>query len=171
MECPICYKGIEISAIGSCTHHFCYDCIVKWCRYGGTKCPTCKLSITHIRQDQEFDILNRKLLNIDENFIKPEKNIIKPEKNIIIINFERNDNAGITLKNYYKKFGNRGSGVIVSKINETNKCYKNGLRKNDIILSINNIPCIDHKRAISIVNQCVTSSSQMVCSLLKIIKL
>lgn len=31
MECPICYDYINISCIPSCTHHFCYSCILKWC--------------------------------------------------------------------------------------------------------------------------------------------
>ena len=30
MECPICYEYITISAIPSCTHHFCYSCLAKW---------------------------------------------------------------------------------------------------------------------------------------------
>ena len=124
MECPICYNLICDSAIGSCTHHFCYNCIIQWCQFGGTKCPICKISITHIRPDTEFDILNRKISKVN-------KTIIKNNLNILVINFE----------------------------------------KDDIILFINNIPCIDHSQAIHIVNRCVISSDQMTCSLLKIRKI
>ena len=39
MDCPICYKIIENSCIGSCVHHYCYSCLIKWCKFGGTTCP------------------------------------------------------------------------------------------------------------------------------------
>ena len=35
MDCPICFNLINNSAIGSCTHHFCLSCLVKWCEFGG----------------------------------------------------------------------------------------------------------------------------------------
>ena len=157
MDCPICYNSINYSAIGSCTHHFCYDCLIKWCEFGGTKCPICKIFITHIRHDGEFDILNGKKFGND----KPLKN----NSNIITV-FKKDESAGITLKNNYSN-NTRAPGIIISKINEKCKCYESGLRKNDIILFINNIPCIDHKQTINIINECVISSTQMICSLFK----
>lgn len=165
MECPICYNIIKQSAIGTCTHHFCFTCLIKWCEYGGVKCPTCKVPITQIRFDQEFDNINN--INNIEN--SSRVNNPCPE---IIVTFERNSQAGITLENNYDMmgFGHRGPGVRVSKINESHQCYKNGLRKKDIILFINNVPCSDHKQAIDIINQCALSTSSMKCSLLKEIK-
>ena len=58
MECSICYNIIENSCIGSCTHHFCYNCLLKWCSQGGKHCPMCKEFIYQIRLDKEFDNIN-----------------------------------------------------------------------------------------------------------------
>jgi predicted metalloprotease with PDZ domain len=159
MECPICYTAIKNSAIGSCTHHFCVACLVKWCQFGGTTCPTCKLPITEIRLDKEFDQLNGQgtYLNLPNNCEK------------ITINFEKNNSAGITLENNYGflNMTTRGPGVVISKIEEKNECYKGGLRLKDTILFINNIPCTDHKQSIDIINKCAIIHTAMVCEILR----
>ena len=158
MDCPICFNIITNSSIGSCTHHFCTDCLIKWCEFGGNKCPTCKTVITMIRPDREFDAIN-----------SPETisiSIGNYGKNISI-DFSKNDCAGITLENNESLLQGRGPGVMITKVDERKKCYKNGLRKGDILLFINNIPCIDHKQTINIINECVISSTQMICSLFK----
>lgn len=173
MECPICYNIIQCSAIGTCTHHFCYKCLLQWCNYGGTKCPICKEPIIYIRSDSEFDIQNRKIQAIQDTQaiqdiscnIVAKDDIIKHDK-IKIINFEKEDSAGITLKNSYTRNNSRAPGVIIYKIDKNCKCYKDGLRKNDIIISINNIPCINHKQTISIINNCLITSTRMICTLL-----
>lgn len=157
MECPICFNLIKESVIGSCTHHFCKFCLIKWCEFGGTNCPTCKTPITHIRSDIEFDRLSGNI-GVDP----------RNEENYIIIKFVKEDKAGITLENYYSYLGlgTRGPGVIITKINENAKCYKEGLRKKDIILAINNIPCVDHKQSIDIINNCWRESTTIICSIL-----
>ena len=38
MECPICFNLISYICVGSCTHLFCYECILKWCKNGGKQC-------------------------------------------------------------------------------------------------------------------------------------
>ena len=159
MDCPICFNSITNSAIGSCTHHFCRECLIKWCEFGGTKCPTCKMSISQIRSDQEFDALN-----ITSSSYSGANN------NDLTIDLEKNDMAGITLENHYSYlgFGQRGPGVVITKINEKGKCFKSGLHKGDILLSINNIPCIDHKQSIDIINNAVISSTRLTCEILKI---
>ncbi len=160
MECSICMNVIKESAIGSCTHHFCKYCLIRWCEYGGTTCPTCKIHITHIREDKEFDILN----NNQENDNRLDN------RNTIVVRFTKDDIAGITLENYhsYLGLGERGPGVIISKINENGKCYEQGLRKKDVILSINNIPCVDHKQSIDIINKCWREKNVMACSILNL---
>ena len=160
MDCPICFNNIKNSAIGSCTHHFCLPCLIKWCQYGGLYCPICKLSITEIRPDKEFDGLlgNDDSILIDNNFKK------------IIIKFNCNERAGITLQNNYTSFGitwRRAPGVIISKIRQQDKCYKSGLRNKDVLLFINNIPCADHKQTIEIINKCVEANMLMTCELLR----
>ncbi len=157
MECPICFNIIENSAIGSCTHHFCLKCIVKWCQFGGTKCPTCKTFISEIRQDREFDQINN-----------PSGNHSYTIPNQITINFPNKSCIGITLRNNYNWFGlgSRGPGVVIKKLSKNSMCYKEGLRAGDIIIFINNIPCIDHNQVIQIINRCAFINNSISCTLL-----
>jgi len=127
--------------------------------HGGTSCPKCKIIISEIKPDPEFDFINTSIIN-SEIFIDISKNY--KEK---IINFKQTEAAGITLTNNYKN-NKRAVGVKISKIDKKKQCYESGLRINDIIININNIPCINHKQAIDIVNYCVLSGKQMICILL-----
>ena len=135
MDCPICYNLIENSCITSCTHHFCYKCILKWCSVGGYKCPVCKTKIREIKFDREFDKLN------NPNSILPISNFTK----LITIDFS-NVTPGITLSN------NKGPGLLVKKLFKNGVCYNSGMREKDIILSINNINCMNHSESINIIN-------------------
>lgn len=157
MDCPICYTTIKNSAIGSCTHHFCLDCLLKWCENDGITCPTCNVPIRSIKRDIEFDKLNG-----CDSF---ELDTIVP---MIKISFDKDAIAGITLANNhtYMGMGDRAPGVVVSKLNDCNQCYKGGLRKKDIILFINKIPCMDHKQVINIINTAVAENSTISCTLL-----
>ena len=137
MDCPICYNLIENSCIGSCVHHFCYKCLIKWCHMGGTECPVCKKKIYEIQLDPEFDMIN----NPDKIFIS-----LDCLKNITI-DFDDKICPGITLKN-----NNSGPGVIIKNLNSNGKCYQSGLRKYDIILFVNKVPCVFHKNIIEIID-------------------
>lgn len=152
MECPICFNIIENSAIGSCTHHFCLSCIIKWCEMGGTECPKCKMHISQLRLDREFDQLNNPTSNSSIPIIS----------NQICIN---NSNISITLRNNYnwRGIGSRGPGVVITKLVEK---HKSGLKVGDIIILINNIPCIDHVQSIDIINRCIFTNSTITCKLL-----
>jgi hypothetical protein len=167
MDCPICFNIIKKSAIGSCTHHFCISCLIKWCEFGGTKCPTCKLPIIEIRPDKEFDEITEQYLS--DSFDLSDELDLSNNYEKITVNFKKNDLAGVTLENNYGflNMNSRGPGVVISKINEYQFCYKCGLRKNDIILFINNIPCSDHKQAVDIINGCCSANIKMTCELLK----
>ena len=166
MDCPICFNVIKKSAMGSCTHHFCLPCLLKWCEFGGTKCPKCKVLLSEIKLDREFDdiisLVEQETENISIN--RPQGN----ESNIVIT-FGKDTAAGITLENNYNwlGLGTRGPGVVISKINEDKQCYKDGLRKKDIIIFINNIPCINHEQTVKIIDYLVKSNSTMNCTLLK----
>ena len=159
MECPICLNVIKHSCIGSCTHHFCKSCLIEWCLHGGSSCPKCKIFISEIKPDPEFDFINTSITNID-NCMDISKNYKE-----IVIYFKPTERAGITLINNYKH-NNRAVGVRISKIDKKKQCYASGLRINNIIININNIPCINHKQAIDIVNYCVLSGKPMICILL-----
>ena len=161
MECAICFNIISNSCIGSCTHHFCLTCLIRWCQNNGTACPICKTLIREIRPDIEFNKLNC-----------PESPDLCTDNigHKIIVDFSNNENAGITLENNcsFGGLGIRGPGVIVTKINQKDKCYQSGLRKGDTIIFINNIPCTDHKQSIDIIDASVLVLSSINCVLLKI---
>ena len=150
MECPICYDTIQYSAIGTCTHHFCFKCLLNWVQNNGEKCPICKTRILSIRRDLEFDKL------IGNNEIELDK-LIKTIK----INFNKDERAGITLTNNFSKnyLQKKIPGVKVSNIVKNQNCFKYGVKKGDIILFINNIPCINHEQVIQIIDEAVKSNS------------
>ena len=166
MDCPICFNVIKNSAMGSCTHHFCLPCLLKWCEFGGTKCPKCKVLLSEIKIDREFD----NIISLVENTEGGHIPNYKPLKSDIIVSFPKDNLAGITLENNYSwlGLGTRGPGVVISKINDKYKCYKDGLRQKDIIIFINNIPCIHHEQTIKIIDHIVQNNGTMTCTLLKV---
>ena len=156
MNCPICLELIYKSATPSCSHHFCYSCLKNCCLQGIYICPICKLDIKDIKFDKEFDFINNKN-NIEYSINNFNK---------IIIDFDNNDEAGITLQNYFLN-NKRRPGVKVKSLKNDQKMYKSGIRKNDIILFINNIPCSDHVNSIKLINYASANGKTMICELLK----
>ena len=153
MQCPICYEEIIRSCIGSCTHHFCYQCIVRWCKTKNT-CPICKETINEIRYDSEFDILNNKIVSKTLNLF---------DENIKILDFSKycNLHGGITLAN-----NPDSPGVIVKRIVKDQIADICGFKIFDTILFINNIPCTSHKQTISIIDQHALMRKKVVCIML-----
>ena len=135
MECSICFKKIENSCIGSCTHHFCYVCLTHWCYMGGIKCPICQTPIYEIRLDREFDMINGSPSTpINAEFLKKinvQFSSIKP---------------GITLVK------NKGPGVKIKSLKHNEQCYLSGLREGDIIMFIGGVPCVNHKDVVFIID-------------------
>lgn len=184
MYCPICFKLISISCTPSCSHHFCYPCISKWCNKKiNPGCPICRVSIRELKFDQEFDQLIQiiKDNNINEekfnNIIENRSTLINKDttlynesyKNIfcsnrkIYIDFNNSNikiPIGITIKN------NKGPGVIIKNIIKNNMAYYSGLKVNDTILYINNIECTNHKQCIGILEDFQLSSKTACCILL-----
>lgn len=180
MECPICFEYINISCIPSCTHHFCYTCLIKWCNHKNEpKCPICKANIREIKFDKEFDELNNKLINLQNIDNNPEEINNKYFNNLIIYNdyinkFNinkkiyldfNNDNSdfsiGITVKN------NNGPGVKIIKVANNKIAHQSGLKKNDIVLYINNIECDSHELFINILNNLKKCNKTVCCVLLE----
>ena len=144
MECSICFKKIENSCIGSCTHHFCYICLTHWCYMGGIKCPICQLPIHEIRLDREFDMINGSVSTpIRNDFLKK-----------ITIQFS-GIKPGITLVK------NTGPGVKIYKLNKYDQCYLSGLREGDIIMFINGVPCVNHKDVVFIIDNSFMSKKSI----------
>lgn len=157
MECPICYNLINNSAMGSCCHHFCYECLIKWCRMSKSNCPVCKEKIYEIKLDKEFDNINNPkcLLN---DFINFKQNIIK-------IDFSNNNILpGITLKN-------NNPGVKIIKLVKNGRFALSGFELGDIIISINNVPTINHIDSIKIIDKNFDSEKIISVELLNIKKI
>lgn len=165
MDCVICYNHIITSCITSCNHHFCYKCLIDWCKIQNT-CPKCRTIIREIRPDREFDHLtyillnslaNNKLLDLSSNFFTLTNNNTEE----ITITFPPNTNAGITLKN------NNGPGVKITRLSYQGRGRICGLKEQNIILFLNNVPCINHKQAIDIIDHCMFSNKDLSCILIK----
>ena len=196
MECPICFDTIKNSCFGSCYHHFCFKCLTRWCVSHNT-CPVCKTYINQILCDKEFDLINNQLINknsgYDSSTIYVENYTdssgcgvgsgvgsgggggsggvehIVPSVSLgsnlfsITICFDDNIDKQIrlTLKN------NSGPGVYVYKISNDCRAYHYGMRKNDVILFVNNLPCYNHKQTIQVFDNCQLSSSNIICKILR----
>lgn len=151
MECPICFELIENSCVGSCMHHYCYKCLIKWISFGGIICPSCKETIYEIKMDKEFDLINNPNNNININDEYTRK---------LCINFDSNKPPGITIQNFKRL------GVKIIKLNKNDVCYNSGLREGDVIIKLNNIPCYNHNDAIKIIINSFEKKQKLFCELL-----
>jgi len=129
-------------------HHFCYPCLFQWC-VKNNSCPTCRQPIFEIKFDVEFDIL----LHGKESSIFRHPNQIK-------IAFPKGKKAGVTLRN------NEGPGVQITSLTEKDQFYLAGLRKGNVILFVNNIPCNNHNFAINIINNASYSNMPLLINTL-----
>lgn len=147
MECPICFEIIQNSCVGSCMHHYCYNCLLKWIHRGGTTCPICKQFIYEIKMDIEFDSIN----NTENNNI-----LITEYTKKNTISFHDSLPPGITITS------NKGIGVKICKLNSKDKFYKEGYRVNDILLFLNNVPCIEHFESIKIIKHAYENKKDLI---------
>lgn len=184
MECAICFNVMKKSCVPNCMHRFCYSCIIKWCKFGGTTCPLCKTFLSELKFDNEFDTVNiYSIKDIDNEIIK--KNTYQHDEiieellqlaigapiihritfnteHVMNIDFKNlNTHPGITIKTNFPY------GVKIIKINKKDECFKQGLRKNDIIIFINNIPCISHEQTINIIKDMHRKLKNIKCKLLR----
>jgi len=141
MDCPICHDTIKNATICSCVHHFCYDCITSWCKLKNT-CPVCNECIFELRRDTEFDKLNNNEDNTPNNL------------NELVIEMPDGTKPGVSLKN-------NSPGVKIIRLNKKDQFYKYGVPLNSIILFINNIPCINHKQSIDIIDSLTLSNKNI----------
>jgi len=149
MECSICYNHIFKSYTTDCLHHFCQHCLVKWCKNNST-CPKCRSFIIFIKPDPEFDNINS-----SNNSILPSplslsqifSTDISCNLSLFYIDFHNKSskNIGITLIN------NNGLGVKVKNLSNNGLAITSGLKCDQIILFINDIPCFNHKQSIGLI--------------------
>jgi len=174
MECGICLNTIKKSCVGLCNHHFCFKCMLRWCNFNNV-CPKCKSIITEIKLDPEYDVLINELMKMGVNDISRVdyfNNDIKlvDDKNAmgggnikeICITFKNNRGAGVTVVN-----NDDGPGVKIKNIDKGGCASNSGLKKDDIVLFINNVPCINHKQCSGIFKECVLSNRTAVCMIFK----
>ena len=141
MDCPICHDTIKNATICSCVHHFCYDCITSWCKLKNT-CPVCNECIFELRRDPEFDKLNNNEDNTPNNL------------NELVIEMPDGTKPGVSFKNNFP-------GVKIIRLNKNDQFYKYGVPLNSIILFINNIPCVNHKQSIDIIDSLCLSNKNI----------
>lgn len=152
MECAICLCNIEQSATGSCSHHFCYDCLMDWCK-ANTTCPKCRFEIREVRLDPEYD----ELLHGGA----PSERAASTKHPTIRLRLDPEHRAGITLTNPQS-----GPGVLVAYLKPSGRAYHCGLRVADVIVSINGLPATSHEQSIRIIEEATQCSRDVVCTLL-----
>lgn len=160
MECPICFKIIQDSVVTNCVHHFCKKCLNQW-GHKKDNCPKCRSFIYSIKNDEEFNSINKesyKLLDIENLENLDSSSLYDP----IFSKSESKTDEDINFYNLsisqlpFKKIGlslsgNSYNSVKISKVEPKGIASFVGLKKGDIILSINNIPSISHKQSIKII--------------------
>ena len=156
MDCAICLDRLQTPCgiTIPCIHHFCFNCIYE-CLLKIPTCPVCRTQITDLTHDPEFDQL------LNPNAIQTNKD---EEDNTIMLHFGREKciPAGITVANNTK-----GPGVKVIKTEQKGLAYRSGIRKRDVIIKINGIPCLNHKNVIDIVEKSMYAGGSLRCLLLK----
>lgn len=148
MDCPICHEVIKNATICSCVHHFCYNCITSWCKLKNT-CPVCNECIFELRRDHEFDKLNNNEDKLNNNEDNTPTNL-----NELIVEMRDGTKPGVSLKN-------NSPGVKIIRLSKKDQFYKYGVPLNSIILFINNIPCINHKQSIDIIDALTLSNKNI----------
>lgn len=170
MECGICLSNIVKSCYGSCSHHYCFDCLIRWCKKSNI-CPKCRCVINEIVLDSEFDELlyrlrQRSCDNTDTD-TGMDTNIGKEIDDLLKITICYDDNLPNNIYLYLTIANNNGPGVVIKRAEIYGRAYHYGLRKKDIILYINNVPCSNHQMAIDIINYHDKCRKTMVFAILR----
>tara|TARA_Y100000816_G_scaffold258135_1_gene212774 strand:- start:56 stop:442 length:387 start_codon:yes stop_codon:yes gene_type:complete len=125
---------------------------------GFNKCSICKTKILEIRLDKEFDQINNPT-SIDT--INGRHNINSKYTKKVYIDFDNIGKPGITLKN-------NEPGVKIVDLKKSEICYNSDLKINDIILHINNIPCLHHKFTIELIENLFASKKKCIFEILQL---
>lgn len=154
-ECSVCLEPIRQSTVGSCTHHFCHSCLLRTLHAGGVACPVCKEPIKEVRRDVEFDAL---LAPADAADARADP----------LAEFTRHlclppgKHAGLTL---CSREGT-GPGCVVLDVVRRDMAYKCGVRRGDVLISINGEPCTKPSRATELINQLSQTRSNETATLI-----
>jgi len=142
MECAVCL--LEMTAptvvLQPCCHHFCLGCVDEFLRQD-SRCPRCRRQVFQVACDTDFDCLLRNAA--------PGHTPKAVHDSPIVLRFEREAcvSAGLTVRNRL------GIGVQICKIDRKGLGYRCGLRKGDVIVSMNRVPCRHHRHAIDMIQE------------------
>lgn len=153
-------RAIRKSGIASCAHHYCYECLLRWCTYSN-ECPKCREPIYELRADPEFDaLLQDRALELADVALADAPQASGASD--LEVTFDRNTFPGITLTKVPST-----PGVLVKQVNANDRAYKCGLRCKDVLISLNGVPCTTHEHAIDIFNRAAQSGRSVRCTFLR----
>lgn len=120
MECVICLRHISNSvAISPCLHRFCETCITTSLTYK-VRCPICR------RVPTSLEVQTSKYESTLTHFVKDIACAVRPPE----------ARLGITLSQLSLQHG-----VKIVRLHRRQSAYASGLRKGDVLIRMNNIPC------------------------------
>ena len=182
-ECVICLEQMERSAVGSCPHHFCAECLLECCRLT-PRCPRCQTTVRAVHLDAEFDAL-LKLARAagGQEPPNPQASSDRPSTDGPALDEAQQSQppqqppqqpsplsslrSDVSRSRYVVRLmlprGARAGitlrtcrwrfGVAVSATVDEKMAYRCGLRVGDVIVSMNGVPCTSHEQCIETINR------------------
>jgi hypothetical protein len=138
LECSICFEIITKSSNANCSHHFCYDCLMKWCKSGGINCPMCRERMYQITQKDDMPTKDISDTEIPD----------KEKTTVIMIDLDSEKMDGIALS---KEVNDKTTGLIIYDIHKSS-IFVGYLNVGDRILFLNGLPCINLRHAIDVID-------------------
>ena len=148
-ECLICMNNIHKKCLLKCNHYYCYECLLKWIyiseKYKNikAKCPICRDKINYINIFNNEYLHFLKFNNLNDYLI--ENNINQKKYKFINIFFDINNKFKLKVTDFSDKIGVKVNNIQNFKFDKNLK-----LKKGDIIISINYIPCIKSEFVINL---------------------
>lgn len=118
-DCPVCFSNSPDAFLYPCNHRFCLKCIHKFMQ-SKIECPMCR--------------------SVPLSVNHPSEHIG------IACVFYPGEHAGVTISNH--RSNQEDCGVVINRANPDDVLYRSGLRRNDILLSINGIKCFQHEQVV-----------------------
>lgn len=129
-ECGICLGRICQAAIGSCTHHFCFACLLQ-ASASRQACPKCRCRTKNLRPDPEFDALLC-AAGLQPTEAEEEVHRRAIARFTLLLQLPAGTHPGISVKRW-----KHGPGILVTEVREKDQAYRCGLRKDDCIVAMN----------------------------------
>jgi len=146
-------RGVNSSCTGgSCTHHFCAPCYLRWCASSSFDCPKCRAPVTTLCLDAEFDTLCDAGRATAGAAARARAQELLPFT--ISMQIEPGKHAGITLSNVAE-----GPGVRVDAVRRRDAAYKAGMREGDVLIWLNGAPCRTHKEVVELIEKAKGNSA------------